>query len=543
MEKNAIIAAALSLAILIGWQFLVLRPMEEKRSDQKRAAESQKKAAPSRPATSAPLTAKPPSPQKESAPATTAPAPSEEIRVTVQTGKAALVFTNQGAGLLSATLTDYRSENGKELELVLAGSAELRPLFFTGSEIATRLNQGLYRTDTRTISLSASKPEATLHFVYSGPDGLMAEKIFTFRHNSYAVGMKVRIAQPKTPQSLGLAWGPRLGGADGNTYGGVVEGPMSYVKNKLHYDAPEKGKPVVHGEGTEWVSLQAKYFIAALVPRAGAGGAEVSLLGDAKEINDYVVAVPLKTDARTEAVFDLFVGPKEPARLAKLGVGMENALDYGMFSIIARPLMVALRFFHAIVGNWGFAIILLTILIKIIFYPLTHVSMRNMKEMQRLQPKMAQLKEIYKDDKTKMNEQVMSLYREHKVNPMMGCLPMVIQIPVFFGLYNALLVSIELRNAPFFWWVTDMSKPDPFHVYTILMGASMFLQQKMTPTAGDPSQAKMMLMMPVIFTGMFIYYPVPVGLVIYWLVNNVLSIVQQYFVNRSVKAPKLAEEN
>ncbi len=169
--------------------------------------------------------------------------------------------------------------------------------------------------------------------------------------------------------------------------------------------------------------------------------------------------------------------------------------------------------------------------------------MRNMKNMQKLQPKMTQIREIYKDDKNRINQEVMALYKEHKVNPMMGCLPMIIQIPVFFGLYNALLVSIELRQAPFFWWITDLSKQDPFHVFTILMGASMFLQQKMTPMTGDPNQAKMMMFMPVIFTGMFIYYPVPVGLVIYWFVNNALSIIQQYFVNKSVAPPKLAEEN
>lgn len=540
MEKNALIAAALSLAILVGWQFLVLRPMEEDRNSQRKITQAQKKAAPARPATSAPLTVKPSAPARIIPPA---PAPSEEIRVTVDTGKAIFVFTNNGAGLVSATLTDYKDDNGRRLELVPSAGPELRPLFFTGSETATQLNRGLYNVDTRSVSLSASRPEAAIRFVFSGPSGLRAEKIFTFRHNSYVVGTKVRVTQPKNPQPLALAWGPQVGGGGGSTYGGIVEGPMTYVKEKLFYDAPEKEKPVVHGGETRWTSLQTKYFIAALVPRAGAGGSETRLLGSTAEINNYVVAIPLKTGVRAEAVFDLYVGPKEPALLAELGVGLEYALDYGMFAFIARPLMSALRFFHAIVGNWGVAIILLTILIKAVFYPLTHVSMKNMKNMQKLQPKMTQLKEIYKDNKTKLNEQVMALYKEHKVNPMMGCLPMLIQIPVFFGLYNALLVSIELRGAPFFWWVTDMSRPDPFHVYTILMGASMFLQQKMTPTTGDPSQAKMMMLMPIVFTGMFIYYPVPVGLVIYWFVNNVLSIVQQYFVNRSVKAPKLAEES
>ena len=228
--------------------------------------------------------------------------------------------------------------------------------------------------------------------------------------------------------------------------------------------------------------------------------------------------------------------------MSKLGVMLEESLDYGIFSFVASPLISLLRICNAVTMNWGLAIILLTIIIKLIFYPLTHFSMKNMKGMQKLQPKMAQIREIYKDDKTKMNQQLMSLYKENKVNPMMGCLPMLIQMPIFFGLYEGLLVAIEIRNAPFFWWITDLSKQDPYHVYTILMGISMFIQQKMTPTAGDPSQAKMMMFMPIIFCGMFIFYPVPSGLVIYWFVNNVLSIAQQFFVNRTVQTPKLAEE-
>ena len=206
--------------------------------------------------------------------------------------------------------------------------------------------------------------------------------------------------------------------------------------------------------------------------------------------------------------------------------------------------MAVLRISNAVLGNWGLAIILLTVLIKLVFYPLTQYGMRNMRNMQKLQPKMTQLKEIYKDDKNRMNQEVMALYKENNVNPMMGCLPMIVQIPVFFGLYNALLVSIELRHAPFF-WIADLSAREPqlFPILTLLMGASMFVQQKMTPSVADPAQAKMMMFMPVMFTGMFLYWPVPVGLVIYWLMNNILSVIQQYFVNKSVTPPKLAEEN
>ncbi|MBI2177768.1 MAG: membrane protein insertase YidC [Candidatus Tectomicrobia bacterium] len=390
---------------------------------------------------------------------------------------------------------------------------------------------------TAALALSPGKPQGEVRFLYRGPEGLAAEKTLSFRHGSYAGGLRVRVEGAQGP--IGIALGPEAGGSDGNTYGGVIEGPMSYVGKKLLYDAPEAGKPVAHKADVRWTALQSKHFLAALVPRGGTQGAETHLLrekeGRAKE---YAVVVPL---AGGEARLDFYAGPKETERLAALKVNLEDALDYGMFAFISRPLMAVLRALYAVSGNWGVAIILLTVLVKIIFYPLTHLSMRNMKEMQKLQPRMEQLRTLYKDDRGKLNEQVMALYREHKVNPMMGCLPMVIQIPVFFGLYEALLVSIELRQAPFFGWVHDLSVQEPYHVYTILMGASMFLQQKMTPTPGDPTQAKMMMFMPVVFTGMFIYYPVPVGLVIYWLVNNVLSIAQQYYVNRSVRPPKLAE--
>ncbi|MEE9276036.1 MAG: membrane protein insertase YidC [bacterium] len=586
MEKNAILAAVLALAVLLGWQYLVIRPMEDKRAEkrQRQAALKQeaKKKAPSAPrqllatpslSVKSPAAKAPAPPAKAPAAARAAPAPplAEEIRVRVDTGGVEYVFTSRGAGLVSARMKDYPiaqkeaegifsglfggapakpektltpAERARGVELVEGAGPGLRPLFFAGGDRAARLNEAAYQVVGRSMRLSPSRPEGTLRFRYRGADGLAVEKTLGFRHNSYVIKVKVSVEQPGNPEPIGITWGPRLGGAGGSSYGGVIEGPMSYVDNDLLYDYPEAGKPVTHGADLLWASLQTKYFIAALIPRAGAAGSQVSLLGMNGEIKDYAVTVPLAGGARAAADLDLYIGPKEERRMAELKVGLENSLDYGKFAFVSRPLMYALRKMHVVSRNWGIAIILLTILIKLIFYPLTHISMKNMKEMQKLQPKMKQLREIYKDDKTKMNEEVMGLYKEHKVNPMMGCLPMLIQIPVFFGLYNALLVSIELRGAPLFFWITDLSQREsPLPILTLLMGASMFLQQKMTPVSGDPSQAKMMMFMPVVFTGMFLFYPVPVGLVLYWLSNNILSVVQQYFVNRSVKAPKLAEES
>jgi YidC/Oxa1 family membrane protein insertase len=539
MERNAIIAAALSLAVLLVWQYLILRPIEEKRTREKQAqqAAQKKEAAPRPPGAAAPTApaAQPPGPLP--------PAPSvaaeKEERVRVDVGVAVYEFTNRGAGLAAARLARYLTDKGQPVDLAPGGSPRLRPLYFWGGPPAEKLNAAAFRVEGGSLALGPGKPQGEVRFLYRSPEGLAAEKTLSFSYGSYAVGLRVKVEGAQGP--IGIALGPEAGGSDGNTYGGVIEGPMSYVGKKLLYDAPEAGKPVAHKADVRWTALQSKHFLAALVPRGGTQGAEAHFLREKEGgVREYAVVVPL---AGGEARLDFYAGPKEAERLAALKVGLEDSLDYGIFSFIARPLMAVLRALHAVSGNWGVAIILLTVLVKIVFYPLTHLSMKNMKEMQKLQPRMEQLRTLYKDDRGKLNEQVMALYREHKVNPMMGCLPMVIQIPVFFGLYEALLVSIELRHAPFFGWVRDLSAQEPYHVYTILMGASMYLQQKMTPTPGDPTQAKMMMFMPVVFTGMFIYYPVPVGLVIYWLVNNVLSIAQQYYVNRSVKPPKLAEES
>ncbi len=546
MEKNAILAAVLSMAVLIGWQLYVVGPMEEEQTQKQEAARARAAAekAPGTSAASAPLQAPAATGSRAPAPPVAAPtATAPQRRVRVDIGDAVYEFTNRGAGFLSARLSGYRQGEQNFVELVPAGRADVRPLFFWGGKTAQRLNEASYEVEGGDLALSSANPEGRVRFVYRGADGLSAEKTLVFRHGDYNVRTTIRVTRPEATEAIGVVWGPRVGGSDGNTYGGVIEGPMSFVKGEIEYDYPEEGKVVTHGANMKWTSLQSKHFIAALIPRSGAGGAEVRLLGKVGDASEYAAIVPLSQGRSVEAVFDVYVGPKTVEHLSRLGVGLEDSLDYGMFSFIAKPLMSVLRFFHGIAGNWGVAIILLTILVKIIFYPLTHVSMRNMKEMQKLQPRVTQLREIYKDDKNKLNEQTMALYKEHKVNPMMGCLPMLIQIPVFFGLYEALLVSIELRDAPFFGWVQDLSVQDPYHVYTILMGASMFLQQKMTPTAGDPTQAKMMMLMPVVFTAMFVFYPVPVGLVIYWLVNNLLSIAQQFYVNRSVQPPKLAEEN
>ena len=214
------------------------------------------------------------------------------------------------------------------------------------------------------------------------------------------------------------------------------------------------------------------------------------------------------------------------------GLAKMEAIDLGWYSILAKPLLSILKFFYSYTRNYGIAIILITIILKLLFFPLTQKSYKSMKEMQKLQPKMTELKEKHKNDRDAMNRAMMELYKTHKVNPMGGCLPMLVQIPVFFALYKALMFSIELRHAPFAFWITDLSAKDPYYITPVIMGVTMFIQQKMTPSNMDPVQAKMMLALPVVFTFMFLNFPS--GLVLYWLVNNILTIAQQYYINKSL---------
>ncbi|HLB25006.1 MAG TPA: membrane protein insertase YidC, partial [Nitrospirota bacterium] len=228
--------------------------------------------------------------------------------------------------------------------------------------------------------------------------------------------------------------------------------------------------------------------------------------------------------------FIFYGGPKEYDRLKAVGAGLERSVDFGWFAFIAKPLFVSLKYFYGMVHNYGWAIIIITVIIKLIFAPLTHSSQKSMKRMSKLQPHFAELKEKYKGDPTRMNQEMMGLYKKHKVNPLGGCLPMLIQIPVFIALYNVLNNSIELRQAPFALWLTDLSAKDPYYVLPILMGLSMLAMQKMTPTSMDPKQNRIMMLMPVVMTFMFIN--LPSGLVLYFTVSNLLSMAQQLYINK-----------
>lgn len=294
----------------------------------------------------------------------------------------------------------------------------------------------------------------------------------------------------------------------------------------------------------QWGGVMSNYFLAAITPDTGRGPAPDAGFGARYQDGFYrtylsVAPGPMAPGAERTLNMGYYIGPKDQDLMAPLPGNLAEAVDFGFFNVIAKPLLWGIKFFHGLVGNWGVAIMIVTIIIKIIFWPLSQKSYKSMEQMKKLQPMMAKIREKHGDDRQKMNEEMMNLYKTYKVNPAGGCLPMLLQIPVFIGLYQALLAAIQLRHAPFishlpftdYIWLADLSAKDPYYITPIIMGASMFLQQKLMPAPGDPMQAKIMLFLPVIFTFMFLNFPS--GLVLYWLVNNILSIAQQKWMLRN----------
>ncbi len=238
--------------------------------------------------------------------------------------------------------------------------------------------------------------------------------------------------------------------------------------------------------------------------------------------------------ATHEFTTQLFAGPKLQDRLADVATGLELAVDYGWLTVLSQPLFWLLNWLYGLFGNWGWAIIMLTILIKLAFYKLSETSYKSMANMRRVAPRLQALKDRYGDDKQRMNQAMMELYKKEKINPLGGCLPILVQIPVFIALYWVLLESVELRQAPFILWIDNLSSPDPFYILPLLMGVSMFVQQKLNPAPIDPMQAKIMMSLPFVFTIFFAFFPA--GLVLYWVVNNILSIIQQWYITRQIEA-------
>jgi YidC/Oxa1 family membrane protein insertase len=538
MEKRTILAIVLSLAVLLGFQYFFppAQPPQKAASSVSRSTADKKAPAKTTAASPAPEAAAPAA-EKAAAPA---PVVEEGELVVVQTPLYRAEFDTVGGRLKAFYLKHYKTENkpgSPELNLVTVTGSGPWPL--TGAvkfEGRWQADAGLhFKSPARALEVDGG--EKTLVFKASLGAGKTLIKELHFNPQSYVVGISYAVSSEDgsapAVEGVRVNWVHSSKGQKKSRY--VYNGVIGYVNDKL-FKPGKKDKEIARQEiagQISWFGYTSKYFISALlVPEKGQPTATRGIINRSGDDN---LTVTFEVDGSRQ--LRAYIGPKEGNRLQALGLKLEASIEYGWFGVIARPLVWLLHFLYQYVHNYGIAIIILTILIKLVFYPLSQKSYKSMSKMKEVQPKLAKLKEKFKDDKARLNKEMMDLYRTHKVNPFGGCLPMVVQIPVFFALYRALMVAIELRHAPFFFWITDLSAKDPYYVTPLIMGATMFLQQKMTPTAGgDAMQAKLMLFMPIIFTFMFLNFPS--GLVLYWLVNNILSIGQQYLVMRQVETAK-----
>ncbi|MGI4836154.1 MAG: membrane protein insertase YidC [Janthinobacterium lividum] len=324
------------------------------------------------------------------------------------------------------------------------------------------------------------------------------------------------------------------------TYLGAAMWTSNEPYKKVSMKDIDKGnlKETVQGG---WVAWLQHYFVTAWIP-AKDDSNNVTTRKDSQ--GNYIIGftgptITVAPGAKAETTATLYAGPKTQDRLKALSPGLELTVDYGILWFIAQPIFWLLKHIHAILGNWGFSIICLTVLIKLLFFPLSAASYKSMARMRAVAPKLAALKEQHGDDRQKMSQSMMELYKKEKINPLGGCLPIVVQMPVFLSLYWVLLESVEMRQAPWLLWITDLSIKDPFFILPIIMGATMFIQQRLNPTPPDPMQAKVMKLMPIVFTFFFLWFPA--GLVMYWVTNNTLSILQQWYITRSIERANAAK--
>jgi YidC/Oxa1 family membrane protein insertase len=470
--------------------------------------------------------------------------------VVVETDLFRAEWTTTGARLSSLRLKRYRKAahaDSPPLDLVdISGRREL-PIGIELPALEMNDESIVYDVDRDAVTLTGG--ESGVLIFRGASAGVEIEKEVRFTGDVYPMELTVRVRGSKiegpgaTGITLSTAAVPTVssgwfgGGADLGTTKTLI------VLNGRRLEQPALGdvgtEPLVF-DAPQWGGFGERYFITVVVPRDAQSPRLVALRR--AEGEPAVMRLEIPTEAeRAEAHAILYFGPKDLDVLEAAAPDLERAIDFGMFWFVAVPLHRCLVALHGITGNYGLDIILVSTLIKLLFLPLTGKSMESMRAMQRLQPEMTKVRERYKDDPQRLQKEMMELYRRHHVNPLSGCLPMLLQIPVFVGLYNTLLNAIELRHAPFVLWISDLSAPERLMVagvgvpmLAIAMGASMLVQQWMAPAAGDPTQRRMMMIMPVVFTFMFINFPS--GLVLYWLVNNVLTIGQQYFVlNRTAQ--------
>ncbi len=572
-QKRLVLAVVLAMIVLFGYQKFFVKPPEQ--LEQPPAIENQEKSVPQTETEQAVADSLS---QAASLPVeAVVPAPVRENYRTIQVSTPLydIAISEKGAAVKSFKLKKYKAFNTAESPMKQLVSDQLPngTMFFDleGNSIAG-LADAVYTAKVDSDVTSLNQGRQTIEFSWSTAQGYVVKKALTFSADSYMIDCNITI-ENRTTGALNDSIVISVPGIYNEEIKKqsrfAFHGPILYMGGEYVSVKPDKVKITDKDRKKEskvqekinnsrfsgqidWAGLTEQYFMTAVIPEHKDDKASIDGRVQLSYVDDFVTTRYIRKMDRLdpgtpgEYKFSFYMGPKSEQVLSKYGNNLEEAVNYGFFNIIAKPLVQIMNIIYGVIPNYGVAIILLTVLIKLIFWPLGTKSYKSMNEMKKVQPLMAEIREKYKDDKQRMNQEIMGLYKTYKVNPMGGCLPLLVQMPIFFALYRMLYLAIELRHAPFLGWITDLSAPDrlfefgfsipmmqePYGIpmLTLIMGASFFLQQKMSPTAGDPMQAKMMMFMPVMMTVIFINFPS--GLVLYMFVNNIISMGQQYYIQK-----------
>ncbi len=455
-------------------------------------------------------------------------------------------IATQGGDLVRLELLKYKAHEAKDKTFVLF---DAKHQYVAQSGL---IGEGLpnHRSSFKRVSnglvLKDGEQELKVRLEAETTQGIKVAKVLTFKRASYEIDVAWEIAngsdKPVAPHAYFQLQRDGVAPDGESAMISTFTGPAIYTDaekyQKLDFGDIAKGKAKFTKTSTDgWLGMVQHYFVSAWLP--GNGMQREFYARKIDNSSAYQVGVILPIDeiapnVKREILVPLYAGPQEQNTLEKLAPGLELVVDYGWLTVVAVPIFWALEFIHGLIGNWGWAIVVLTIIIKLIFFPLSAASYRSMAKMKVVTPRLMQLKERYADDKQRLNQEMMKLYQTEKINPLGGCLPILVQIPVFIALYWVLLGAVEMRDAPWIGWITDLASADPYFILPVIMMASMFIQTKLNPTPPDPIQAKVMMAMPLIFGVMFFWFPA--GLVLYWVVNNILSIAQQWQITRMIDA-------
>lgn len=489
------------------------------------------------------------------------------VPVTVTTDLVKAVIDEKSGDLRDMTLLKYNSSSDETKDFVLFNNDQ-NHTYVAQSELLDTEGRNLlkdiaFTTPQKQYALNGDKVEVRL----SAPEtaGLKINKVYTFTKGSYLINVRYDVTNSSgQPVKLNAVYSllrdgnkPEGEGYFNHTYTGPVVYTPTGDFEKVPFDDLDddfqSGKneaEYVRRTNSGWVGMIQHYFMSTwiLQPKDGqsiceTGTCQIDLKRRSDNLYSASVRVPMPAIQNGSTVnfpVNLYAGPQTTDIISNVANNLQLAKDYGKVHIFSSPLFWLLNKLHDIVGNWGWAIVLLTIIVKAILYPLTNASYRSMAKMRAVSPRLQALKEKYGDDRMAMQQAMMQMYKEEKINPLGGCLPMLLQIPVFIGLYWAIFSSVELRQAPWFGWITDLSRPDPLFILPIIMALTMFIQTHLNPPPSDPMQAKMMKLMPIIFSIMFFFFPA--GLVIYWVVNNILTILQQWYINHSTEKQRATGE-